>query len=438
MSESPEEFTREEQAFRASFAETEEFEPLDPAQFVRPARRRVHWERVLGVAAAIVVVAGAGIGLSQLGGRGMAATVAEAQPSAASVTAQDKGEAAGGGVGQPAPPRPQATNDFGSSAASWTVTSKAPLTRVSPATGWLDGRFYLIGGAGACGPTADCKAYRDGAAYNPSTNSWTPVAAAPVALEEQAGVAFQGKLYFTWSDDPKTSMLVAYDPQSNSWNTIAAPGRRAGGLVVAGDQLISVGLGTRLAGDATDRIYDPASNTWTVLPTDPFSPDQARSVVVVGDRLVLWALTLSGEKWATFDLATQTWTPIENLSARGGMTAVGDWLAFQRDGSAMLDTYRPADGASSGIAMDFGKEAIDQFTATGMLQLNGTVVGNRIVHYGELIDPSTNAMSLLPELPKATLTGQVAIGSPNGLLVYRVTGENDKAKATAYYLPVSP
>lgn len=434
---SEDEFTREEQAFRASFAETEEFEPLDPAQFVRPARPRVRWERLLGAAAVVVVVAGAGVGLSQMAGRGMPASVAGAASTAeGSVTANDKGEA-GGGVGQPAPQVPQPSNDFGSSASSWTVTSTAPLTRISPATGWLDGRFYLIGGTGACSDIDACKAYRDGAAYDPSTDTWTPVAAAPVSLQVQSGVAFQGKLYFTWSDDPKTGTLVVYDPGTNSWASIAAPAR-LGGLVVAGDQLISVGLGTRLGGDATDRRYDPASNTWTYLPTDPFSPDQARSLVVVGDRLVLWALTLTGEKWATFDLATQTWTPIKDLTADGRMTAVGDWLAFQRDGSAMLDTYRPADGASSGIAMDFGKEAIDQFTATGMLQLNGTVVGNRVVHYGELIDPATNAMALLPELPTAKLTGQAAIGSPDGLLVYRVTGVNDKAKATAYYLPVSP
>ena len=436
--ESEDEFTREEQAFRASFAETEEFEPLDPAQFVRPARPRVRWERLLGAAAVVVVVAGVGVGLSQMAGRGMPASVAGAASTAeGSVTANDKGEA-GGGVGQPAPQVPQPSNDFGSSASSWTVTSTAPLTRISPATGWLDGRFYLIGGITACADANACKAPRDGVAYDPSTDTWTQVAASPVSLQDQSGVAFQGKLYFTSTTDVMKSTLVVYDPRANTWASIAAPAR-LGGLVVAGDQLIGVGLGTRLGGDATDRRYDPSSNAWMDLPADPFSPDQARSVVSLGNQLVLSAHTLSGEtKYATFDLTTQAWAPVEKLTVQGRMTAVGDWVVFQTDESATLTTYRPADGTGSGIAMDFGQDAIDKLSATGMLDLNGTVVGNRIVHYGELFDPSTNALSLLPELPTAKLTGQVAIGSPNGLLVYRVTGVNDKDKATAYYLPVSP
>jgi|GEM_PF-3425599 len=428
-----EKFTREEQAFRASFAETDEFEPLDPAQFIRPARPRVLWGRaILASAAAVVVVAGVGFGFSQLAGRGMPATVAGA---AGTVVANDKGESGGGAVQPQAAPSPGVT----AAASGWKLTSQVPMARVEPATGWLDGRFYLIGGMRACSDIGACKGpYLDGASYDPSTDSWTPVATAPVALQETTGVAFDGKLYFTSSTDPKTSTLVVYDPGADAWTSIPAPAR-LGGLVVAGDQLIGVGLGSRLGGDATDRRYDPSAKTWTALPTDPFSPDQSRSVVAVGDRLVLSAYTLSGEtKYATFDLTTQTWTPVTNVTASGRMTAVGGSVVFVEDGSAMLNTYRVADGAGSGIAMDFGQDAIDHFKATGMLDLNGTVVGNRVVHYGELIDPSNNAMSLLPELPKAKLTGQVAIGSPNGLLVYRVTGVNDKAKATAYYLPVTP
>jgi len=433
---SDDEFTREEQAFRASFAEVDEFEPLDPAQFAAEAKPRILWGRVIGAAAAaVVVVAGGGFGLTQLAGRGVPATVAGAASSVeASVVANDKGEAGGGAALPQAAPNPGAT----AAASGWKLTSQVPLARVEPATGWLNGRYYVIGGSFPCGPTADCKSAHTGAAYDPSTDSWTPVPAPPVELEGGTGVAFDGKLYFTHTTDPTASTLVVYDPSTNSWASIAAPAR-FDGLVVAGDQLIGVGLGTRLGGDATDRRYDPSSNTWTALPTDPFSPNQARSVVSIGNQLVLSAYTLSGEtKYATFDLTTQAWAPVEKLTAQGRMTAVGDWVAFQTDGSATLNTYRVADGIGSGLAMDFGQDAIDKFTATGMLDLNGTVVGNRIVHYGELIEPGTNAMSLLPELPKAKLTGQVAIGSPNGLLIYRVTGVDNKAKASAYYLPVSP
>ncbi|PFG18311.1 hypothetical protein ATK74_2895 [Propionicimonas paludicola] len=437
MTESPEdEFSREEQAFRASFAEPEEFEPLDPAQFVRPSRRKLRWDRVLSAAAAIVVVAGVGFGFSQFAGRGVSATVAEGAPSAAaSMTAQDKGEL-GGGVGQPAPHLP--TPGLGSTASAWKLTSQVPLTRIEPATGWLDGRYYLIGGAGACGPSADCKSYRDGVAYDPSTDSWTSIAEPPVSLQGTTGVAFEGKLYFTRATDPTASTLVVYDPSTNSWASIAAPAR-FNGLVVAGDQLIGVGLGTRLGGDATDRRYDPASNTWTALPTNPFSPNQARSVVSIGDRLVLSAYTLSGEtKYATFDLTTQTWTPVTNVTASGRMTAVGGSVVFQKDGSSMLDTYRVADGIGSGLAMDFSQDETDRLKASGLFAANGTVVGSRMVFYGHLLDPSDNSMVPLPDLPKAKLTDQIAIGSPNGLLVYRVTGVDNKAKATAYYLPVSP
>jgi len=434
---SDDDFTREEQAFRASFAEVDEFEPLDPAQFAAEAKPRILWGRVIGAAAAaVVVVAGVGFGLTQLAGRGVPATVAGAAGSVeASVVANDKGEA-GGGVGQPAP---QATRGpgVGTSAFAWKLTSQVPLTRIEPATGWLDGRYYLIGGAGACGPSADCKSYRDGVAYDPSTDSWTPVAKPPVSLYDTTGVAFEGKLYFTRTTDPMASTLVVYDPSTNSWASIAAPAR-FNGLVVAGDQLIGVGLGTRLGGDATDRRYDPSSNTWTALPADPFSPDQARSVVSIGNRLVLSAYTLSGEtKYATFDLTTQAWTDHGTLTASGTPVAVGDSVVWLDD-AANVSIYHPSSNTWTGVAMSFVQDAVDRWKANGLFKANGTVVGNRLVCLGQLLNPSDNSMVPLPELPKAKLTGQVAIGSPNGLLVYRVTGEYDKAKASAYYLPVSP
>lgn len=440
MSESPEEFTREEQAFRASFAETEEFEPLDPAQFVRPVRPRVRWDRLLGAAAVVVVVAGIGFGLTQLGARGISASVAEGAAATVepSIQANDKGENTGGGAAVPGATVASGPN-FGTSAEHWQTTSKAPLTRVSPATGYLDGRFYLIGGITACADANACKAPRDGVAYDPSTDTWTQVAASPVSLQDQSGVAFQGKLYFTSTTDVMKSTLVVYDPRANTWASIAAPAR-LGGLVVAGGRLIGVGGGTHFGGDATDRIYDPGTNTWRDLIADPAFPGHVRDLIVVGDRLLLRTTNIitGATTYTTFDLATQTWTPVKDLPADGAMTAIGDWVVFSRDGSATLNTYRLPDASGSGIAMDFGQDAIDRFTATGMLQLNGTVVGNRVVHYGELFDPRTNALSLLPELPTAKLTGQVAIGSPNGLLVYRVTGVDNKAKATAYYLPVTP
>lgn len=436
MNEHPdEEFTREEQAFRDSFTEVDAFAPLDPEQFTGPARRRIAWPQVLSVAAAVVLFAGVGIGFAQFAGRGMPATVAAG--SAATTDTDYRGEAAGGGVGQPAPQAPGTTGlDAGSMA--WLPTSTVPITRVSPATGWLDDRFYLIGGAAACGPTEDCTSYRDGVSYDPVTGAWSPVSPAPAPLAGTSGVDFNGKLYFLVGDSGSSSKLLGYDPTSDSWTSAGTP--RLGGLVAAGDQLIGVGLGTRLGGDATDRRYDPATNTWTALPPDPSFPGNSRDLIVVGDRLFLAThSTITGKTtYAAFDLATQTWALVQDLAADGHMVGLGGSVVFVEDGSAALETYRVADGASSGIAMDFGQDAIDQLTATGMIDLNGTVVGNRIVHYGELFDPRNNALSLLPELPKAKLTGQVAIGSPNGLLVYRVTGVSDNAEATAYYLPVSP
>ena len=440
MTEHPkDEFTREERAFRAAFDEVDAFAPLDPEQFTRPARRRMAWPQVLSAAAAVVVFAGVGIGFAQFAGRGMPSTAAgSAATGLATADSDYRGESVGGGVGEPAPQAPASTGlDAGSM--TWRATSQAPLTRVSPATGWLDGRFYLIGGAAACGPSADCKAHRDGAAYDPSTDSWTPVAAAPVWLNDTVGVAFAGKLYFLAGESGTSSRLLGYDPANDSWTTTSTPAR-LGGLVVAGDQLIGVGLGTRLGGDATDRIYDPATSKWTDLPPDPSFPGNSRDLVVVDDRLFLstYSIITGKTTYATFNLATRSWTVLHDLTAAGRMVAVAGSVVFLQEDAAVLESFRVADGASSGIAMDFGREAIDKLKATGMLDLNGTVVGMRVVHYGELFDPGSNALTLLPELPTAKLTGQVAIGSPDALLVYRVTGTGDEAKATAHYLPVTP
>jgi hypothetical protein len=142
-----------------------------------------------------------------------------------------------------------------------------------------------------------------GLAFDPSTEHWRIVPPSP-HQSSWRGVLWGGVLVWTGNEliywgggepgDPENVRGAAYDPVSDAWRPIAdAPiGLNLASGVWTGREVIVFGSllnGRNIAStpNALGAAYDPATDTWREIAPSDLSP-QASSAVWVGDRMVAW------------------------------------------------------------------------------------------------------------------------------------------------------
>lgn len=443
-----EDFEREEKAFadglRAS-VEAETFRPLDAAEFrasgraSRPAVRLVAWGKgIAAAAAAVVLIGGLAMVLPRLGG--------VAASSSGTVAAAPEQADAGA-----APAWTGSARLVG----DWQVRGRSPLSARSHASGaWLDGRFYLVGGQldRPCPANASCVApsrrLRDGASYDPGTDTWRAIASAPVAISETAPVAVAGRLYYRIYDGGGQA-VVSYDPAADAWTTLP---RQAGDgeLVAAGDVLVSVAFSDEDAA-AIDEVYDPATGRWARLPDDPLGPSYDRAAAWVDGKLLLGAKELVASpgsekpavvRLAEFDLATSTWRRLPDSDVIGsGPATVGGLVVWPDQGSGdggevnnwgrdypMGGIFDPATGEWAELPETEAGEGL-LYSRPG-----ASVTGDLLLASGHLLDPAARAWTRLTPPPAGNLEGQTVVAGPDGLLVFG--GWDGEQTAGTYYLPL--
>src|SRR5665213_2247374 len=67
---------------------------------------------------------------------------------------------------------------------TWSTTTSMPTATASYASGVIGGKFYVVGGQGACPPCTPLSALE---AYSPSTHLWASLASMPTARRTPAG-----------------------------------------------------------------------------------------------------------------------------------------------------------------------------------------------------------------------------------------------------------
>lgn len=195
----------------------------------------------------------------------------------------------------------------------WTTTAPSPLSpRFGSLTAWLDGRFYIIGGwdGGPCPPRSACDMpgpdLRDGAHYDPATDSWTRIAEAPFAAgRDWASVAAVAGVLYVRSASGDDWTTWAYQPDRDQWRQLT-DGLPGGSLVGTSSRLF---LNT-YDGDPVHYAYDAAADTWTALPAGPLAGCGSQ-LLAAGERLL--AVAGCGAKGAEvrtsfFDPAAQSWS----------------------------------------------------------------------------------------------------------------------------------
>jgi hypothetical protein len=146
-----------------------------------------------------------------------------------------------------------------------TVASGGPAGKVGHGAAWTGSRMMVWGGS------TGTELRNDGAAWDAATNTWSSIAAAPVALVPRRDhiVGWTGSEFLVWGgrtgDASYTATGALYSAATNTWRTMAsAPieGRASPSAGIVSGYLIVLG-GTCAAGPCGDAArYDPATDTW--------------------------------------------------------------------------------------------------------------------------------------------------------------------------------
>ncbi len=246
---------------------------------------------------------------------------------------------------------------YDSATRRWSPMATAPIEPRILETGvWTGSRFLIWGGAdtGARqvgnltvpanigsfpdekGETEGAKLLSDGAAYDPSSNAWTPMASSPLRPRAGHVAVWTGREMLVWggagSEESGLAFRdgAAYKPATNTWRVIGNAPVHAGGRYTAvwtGKQMIVWG---GPVGEGAS--YDPATNRWAVLPKSPLPSISTPSSVWTGRLMVIWGAPEDQEdpsqlaaKGAAFDPERDEWIPLAAAPTAPGLGQTAVW-----------------------------------------------------------------------------------------------------------------
>jgi hypothetical protein len=262
-------------------------------------------------------------------------------------------------------------DDASPAAGSWRAVPDAPVSpRWSPLGVWTGREAIFLGGGidPPCPPNASCVApdemARDGAAYDPATDTWRRVADAPVPIGYWFRTAVVGQTVVVYGD----GRWLAYDVGADRWKRLPRPPERA---VDSGSISALDGRVYTLGRSHSVLVLDVADQTWTRLPADPTTPALDPWSVVATD---VGVFVCGVDASRPDDGDTPQFTLVDRWRA-------GRWTRFPQTGSVgdLCQHWTCTRLVSADIQ-----------TATG---LDGNPP------YGGRLDPATGAWSPLPHAP---------------------------------------
>lgn len=307
-------------------------------------------------------------------------------------------------------------------------------------------------------PTRE-KFFADGAAYDPATRSWRSLPEPPIDFRRADALAV-----WTGTDmvligrtvrDPTLSESqpcdrtagAAYDPASNRWRPIADPPELLDCLslsVVSSDSSVIAWGGVDHGGaEASPRgaAYDAELDRWDALPPSPLANRQWHSAVWTGTEMVVWGGTdlvgLSGvdeeREGAAYDPASRSWRRLAVPPIAGRYRHLAVWTGREMivwggtpgrvDGAAYdpaTDTWRFI--ASSPVAGRHWATAL--WTGDRMFIWGGYDYAAGEANFGDgaTYDPETDSWQVLARSVLAPRCSQAAVWTGNEVLLWGGAG----------------
>jgi N-acetylneuraminic acid mutarotase len=199
--------------------------------------------------------------------------------------------------------------EYDPAADSWKALAPMPSKRGAAAAAAIDGKIYVVGGAGLRPGSTDTMIHPARPhqvvgtveEYDPATNSWRTRSPMPTPRNHHAVAAANGRIYAIGgrigaafiTRASNTDVVEAYDPAADTWSaplermptprSAVASGVHNGRIYVAGGEFQDRRM---LGAFRAVESYDAASNSWAILPSMP-QPRHGLAGGVIGDRLHL-------------------------------------------------------------------------------------------------------------------------------------------------------
>ena len=235
-------------------------------------------------------------------------------------------------------------------AGHWNTLASEPQGLTSSASGQINGIIYVAGGF-----DSSDNPYATLQAYDPTKNVWTTLAPMPDSLANAVGGVINGRLYIAGGQDVglnPVSSLYVYDPPSNTWAQKASmpqPGSNGVGGVI--DSKLYVQSACIAIGNCDQKffdVYDPATDTWTVLANTPnYSTANGSSAVINGKLYTVTYIGTNNTESEVYDPASNTWTAFAKMptavTSASGAELDGKLYVFGGNPSSMaiVQAYDP-------------------------------------------------------------------------------------------------
>lgn len=274
---------------------------------------------------------------------------------------------------------------IGPARGKWVRTAESPLSaRNDAALAWTGKEIIVFGGwKFFCPPTASCigpsdPPFRDGAAYNPLTDSWRKIADAPAGITGNSNVTVGSDIFVFGRDDSVGSAprLLQYRSSLDRWDAVELPANLTGIAMAAAGSNVLVYDRTDERGSTGDWLFNTTTTQWTQLPEDPLGPSFNRQYVALGDDLYLFA---------------------KALTASPGGASGPSYLRAARLRGQQWSLLPAADSIGAAPDLIAGKRLIAPIL--GCADGGRTNGYGRCIPYGAVFDTATDTWQALPNAP---------------------------------------
>jgi len=254
--------------------------------------------------------------------------------------------------------------------------ASSPLAaRVLPASVWTGSEMIVWGGT----DPRRTQFFGDGAAYNPTTNSWRVLPRAPIEPRAALSV-WSGDEFIVWGSvarDKRFRDGAAYNPRTDTWRNIQSVpiDLTDAEAVWTGKEMLVFGAalhGGNVAESKTalGAAYDPRDDEWRRLPASELSP-QASTAAWNGNELIAWDYLNSSQ---AYDPTEDRWENKQSVPIDAG-ECFPHSVAIRRDifGAycGFMAVYSAQDGAWHKLPRDFVQWQVEPVAAPPVILLLG-------------------------------------------------------------------
>ncbi len=298
------------------------------------------------------------------------------------------------------PPTANATSADG----IWTARAEMPTPRWEHYTCVVDGKIYVIGGAG---PVYEALGTVE--VYDPATDTWETKSPMPTARQGLSTSVVNGKIYAiggvesssaSFANTEKFSTVEEYDPATDTWSTKSpmptARGWHSANVVDGKIYIIGGARGTTPAEVhvVTVEVYDPATDTWSQKGDMPVSRGAGSGSMVDG-KIYFFGGYGGKQRVDEYDPSTDTWTQKSEMpTARVGLST------SVLDGKIYLIGGFGHSGYRGVTTVAFYDPATDTWTTapdmpTGRFGAYSSVVDGKIYVFGGLANWPASAYGIV-------------------------------------------